>query len=71
MLSTMSGTSWSWAIPETVSMSRTSLRGFGIVSAKKAFVFGRTACRHASGSSGSETKVVSMPSLGSVNLKRL
>jgi hypothetical protein len=53
VLSTISGRSFSCAIDATVSMSSTLPAGLPIVSPKKAFVFGRTACRHASGSSGS------------------
>ncbi len=37
-----------------------------MVSPYKAFVFGRTAARQASRSSGSSMKVVSMPSFGKV-----
>ena len=64
VLSTTSGSSCSCAIAATVSMSSTLPPGLPIVSAKNAFVFGRTACRHASGSSGS-TQVTSLPSLRS------
>ena len=52
VLSTISGSSLSCAMAATVSMSSTFPAGLPIVSAKNAFVFGRTACRHASGSSG-------------------
>ena len=71
VLSTISGTPASWAIPATVSTSRTSLRGLGIISPKNATVVGRTASRHCWGSSGSATNVVSTPSRGSVCLSRL
>jgi hypothetical protein len=47
-------------------MSRMSFLGFEIDSPKKAFVFGWTAARHDSGSSGFSTNVVVMPSFGSV-----
>ncbi len=53
VLSTISGNSCSCAIDATVSMSSTLPAGLPIVSAKNAFVFARTAFRHASGSSGS------------------
>ena len=42
------------------------LRVARCVSPKNAFVFGRTAARHWSRSSGSSTNVTSMPSFGSV-----
>ena len=53
VLSTISGSSWACAMDATVSMSSTFPPGLPIVSPKNAFVFGRTACRQASGSSGS------------------
>ena len=53
VLSTISGSSCSCAIAATASMSSTLPAGLPIVSPKNAFVFGRTARRHASGSSGS------------------
>ena len=53
VLSTISGSSCACAMAATVSMSSTFPAGLPIVSAKNAFVFGRTACRQASGSSGS------------------
>ena len=43
-----------------------SFCGLEIVSPKNALVFGRTAARHESRSSGFSTKLTSMPSLGSV-----
>ena len=43
-----------------------SFCGLEMVSAKNALVFGRTAARHDSRSSGSSTKLTSMPILGSV-----
>ena len=43
VLSTISGSSCSWAIPATVSMSSTLPAGLPIVSAKNALVFARTA----------------------------
>ncbi len=71
VLSTMRGTPASWATSATERMSRTLILGLPIVSAKNSFVFGRTAARHSSGSSWFSTKVVSMPSLARVYLKRL
>ena len=62
VLSTTSGTPASWATPATPSMSRMSFFGFEIVSAKNAFVFGLTAARQLSRSSGSSTNETSMPS---------
>ena len=44
VLSTISGRSWECAMAATVSMSSTFPAGLPIVSAKNAFVFGRTAC---------------------------
>jgi hypothetical protein len=52
-------------------MSRMLIFGLPMVSAKKSFVFGRTARRHSSASSWFSTNVVSMPSFASVYLKRL
>ncbi len=52
VLSTTSGSSRECAMAATVSMSSTFPPGLPIVSAKNAFVFVRTACRHASGESG-------------------
>jgi hypothetical protein len=66
VLSTMSGTPLSCATPETPSRSSTSFFGLASVSPKNAFVFGRTAARHWSRSSGSSTNETSMPILGSV-----
>ena len=66
VLSTISGTPASWATAATPGMSRMSICGLEMVSAKNALVFGRTAARHESRSSGSSTKLTSMPSLGSV-----
>jgi len=48
-----------------------SLRGLEIVSPKNALVFGCTAARHCSISSGSSTKDTVMPSFGSVVVNRL
>ena len=53
VLSTISGRSCSCATDDTASMSSTLPPGLPIVSAKNALVFGRTAWRQASGSSGS------------------
>ena len=61
VLSTTNGTPASWARSATAAMSSTSINGLLIVSAKKALVFGRTAARQASRSSGSSTKSTSMP----------
>jgi hypothetical protein len=66
VLSTTSGMWCSWATDDTPSKSSTSPLGLPSVSAKKALVLGRTAARQASRSSGSSTKVTSIPSLGSV-----
>lgn len=71
VLSTMSGTPDSCATSDTRRMSSTLIFGLPMVSAKKSLVFGRTARRHSSASSWFSTKVVSMPSLASVYLKRL
>ncbi|CPU66716.1 Uncharacterised protein [Mycobacteroides abscessus] len=71
VLSTISGTPTSCATAATASMSRTSACGFGIVSPKNSFVFGRTASRQACGSCGSATNVVSTPSLASEYCRRL
>ncbi len=59
VLSTISGTPCSWAMPATVAMSRTLPPGLPMVSAKSALVFGRSAARHAAGSSPS-TNVASI-----------
>ena len=64
VLSTTRGSSCSCAIDARASMSSTLPPGLPIVSPKNAFVFGWTAWRHASGSSGS-TQVTSMLSLRS------
>ena len=53
----------SWATLDTPSMSKTSFFGFDSTSPKNSFVFGRTAVRHCSRSSGSSTNVTSMPML--------
>ena len=45
VLSTISGTPASWATSATPSMSRTSIFGLEIVSAKNSLVLGRTAAR--------------------------
>ena len=66
VLSTISGTPLSCATAETLGMSRMSFCGLEMVSAKNAFVLGWTAALHCSRSSGSSTKLTSMPSLGSV-----
>ena len=66
VLSTISGTPTSCARFATFSMSRMSCFGLEIVSAKNALVFGRTADRHDSRSSGSSTKETWMPSFGNV-----
>ena len=58
VLSTTRGSSCSWAIDASASMSSTLPAGLPIVSPKNALVFGLTACRHTSGSSGS-TQVTS------------
>ena len=71
VLSTMSGMPAACATSATLRMSSTLIFGLPMVSAKKSFVFGRTARRHSSGSSWFSTKVVSMPSFASVYLKRL
>nr|CRL80654.1 hypothetical protein CPGR_03861 [Mycolicibacter nonchromogenicus] len=63
VLSTISGTPCSWATADTPGMSSTSIFGLEMVSPKNALVFGRTAARQESRSSGSSTKVVSIPSL--------
>ena len=47
-------------------MSRMSFCGLEMVSPKNALVFGRTAARQESRSSGFSTKLTSMPILGSV-----
>ncbi len=66
VLSTISGTPNPWAISDTPGRSRKSFFGLPMVSAKNALVSGRMARRHSSRSSGSSTKVTSMPSLGRV-----
>lgn len=66
VLSAISGTPASWATSATARMSSTLPRGLPSVSANNALVSGRTAARQASMSSGSSTKVTSMPNLGSV-----
>ncbi len=66
VLSTNSGTPASWATSAIPAMSRTFWSGLEIVSPKKSLVSGRTAARHSSRSAWSLTKVVVMPSLGSV-----
>ena len=67
VLSTISGTPCSCATAATASMSSTLPPGLPIVSAKNAFVFGRTASRQADGSSGS-TQVSSTSILRSMCL---
>ena len=64
VLSTISGTPASCAMAATASMSRMWFFGFAIVSAKNALVFGRTAERQASRSSGSSTKLTWIPYFG-------
>ena len=66
VLSMTSGTPASWATAATASMSRMSFFGLEIVSPKNSLVFGCTAARQDSTSSGSSTKLTSMPSFGSV-----
>ena len=66
VLSTTSGTPASCATPATASMSRMSICGLLIVSAKNALVLGRTAARHWSRSSGLSTKLTAMPIFGKV-----
>ncbi|MEG8036085.1 hypothetical protein QP157_12410 [Sphingomonas sp. LR61] len=61
VLSTIRGTPARCAVSATPVMSRTSFFGFGIVSAKNAFVFGRTSRAHSSRSRWSATKSTSMP----------
>ena len=65
VLSTISGTPFSCATALTPGMSRMSICGLEMVSAKKALVFGWAAARHDSRSSGFSTKLTSMPSFGS------
>ena len=65
VLSTISGTPLAWATPATPGVSSMSICGLEIVSAKNALVFGRTAACQESRSSGSSTKLTSMPSLAS------
>ena len=48
-----------------------SASGFAVLSAKNSLVFGRTASCQDCGSSGSSTKVTSMPSLARVNSNRV
>ncbi|SHY21676.1 Uncharacterised protein [Mycobacteroides abscessus subsp. abscessus] len=66
MLSTISGMPAACAISDRPAMSRMSFCGLEIDSANSALVSGVMALRHDSRSSGSSTKVVEMPSRGSV-----
>jgi hypothetical protein len=66
VLSTISGTPASCAASATERMSSTLPRGLPSVSAKNAFVFGRTAERHSSTSSGFSMNETSMPIFGNV-----
>ena len=61
VLSTMSGTPWSWAAFAKRSISRTVSAGFATVSPNTAFVFGRKALSSSSSLHVGETKVNSMP----------
>ena len=66
VLSTISGTPASCATSATFRTSSTLPRGLPSVSANSSLVFGRIAARHSSASSGSSTKLTSIPSFGSV-----
>ncbi|CNV97272.1 Uncharacterised protein [Mycobacterium tuberculosis] len=65
VLSTINGTPLRWATSETAGVSSRSICGLEMVSAKNALVLGRTAACQVSRSSGSSTKLTSMPSLAS------
>ena len=71
VLSTMRGTPFLCATSATPSISKIETFGLLMVSAKKALVFGLTAAAHSFRSSWFSTKVVVIPSFGSVYLKRL
>lgn len=71
VLSTISGTPAPCAASATARASRTLPRGLPSVSAKNAFVVGRTAASQAATESGSSTNDTSTPSRGSVCRNRL
>ena len=71
VLSTINGTSCSWATFANFSISRMTSAGFAIVSANKTLVFGLNAAAISSALASVSTNVQSIPSFFNVTPRRL